>query len=313
LATTLTPLDRAIGSPTTRGVAAGFLCYFLFSSADACIKSLGGRMSVFEIIFFVTAAHFLTIGVAKPAAEEWRDVFRMHRPALVAARAACGIGGGLCSVYAFTTLPLAEAYALIFLMPAFATMLSIPLLGEEVGWRRWTAVAVGFVGVLLVIKPGFRELHLGHLAAAGGAVFGALSMIILRTIGATEKRITLLAVIYTAATTVNGVLMIPTFTTPALADLGIIALAGLAGGAGQIAIITAARLAPASRVASAQYSQIVWAVIFGAVFFAEFPDRVAFAGMVLVALSGLFTFLREEQLHGWSRRIILMRNRPDEF
>lgn len=296
-----------------QGVAVGFLSYFLFSSADACIKSLGGRMSVFEIIFFVTAAHFLTIGVAKPAGEEWRHVFRMHRPGLVAVRALCGIGAGLCGVYAFTTLPLAEAYALIFLMPAFVTMLSIPLLGEEVGWRRWTAVAVGFLGVLLVVKPGFRELHLGHLAAACAAVFGALSMIVLRTIGSTEKRITLLAVVYAAATAVNGALMIPTFTMPELRDFAIIGLTGIVGGFGQISIIVATKLAPANRVASAQYSQIIWAVVFGAVFFSEFPDGIAFIGMALVAFSGLFTFLREEQLNGWSRRIILMRNRPDEF
>ncbi|MEX0697634.1 MAG: DMT family transporter [Dongiaceae bacterium] len=295
------------------GVAVGFLAYGLFSTADASIKALGGSMSVFEIIFLVTAAHFLTIGVAKPEGEHWRQVFRMHRPKLVMLRAACGVGAGLCGVYAFTTLPLAEAYALIFLMPAFATILSIPILGEEVGWRRWTAVALGFAGVLLVVKPGFRELHLGHLAAAVAAVFAALSMIVLRILGPTEKRITLLAVVYTAAVVINGVLMIPTFVVPQPVDLAIVGIAGIAGGLGQIAMIVATRLSPANLVASAQYSQIVWAVVFGAVFFGEFPDWLSFAGMGLVVVSGLITFVREEKLHGWSRRIVLMRNRPDEF
>src|SRR5688572_21572124 len=115
------------------GFAVGLGAYGLFSTADACIKALGGGMSVFEIIFFITAAHFLTIGLAKPESENWRHIFRMNRPSLVLLRAACGVGAGLCGVYAFTTLPLAEAYALIFLMPAFATILSIPILGEEVG------------------------------------------------------------------------------------------------------------------------------------------------------------------------------------
>jgi drug/metabolite transporter (DMT)-like permease len=78
-------------------------------------------------------------------------------------------------------------------------------------------------------------------------------------------------------------------------------------------MIVATRLSPANLVASAQYSQIVWAVVFGAVFFGEFPDWLSFAGMVLVTLSGLITFVREEKLYGWSRRIVLMRNRPDEF
>lgn len=295
------------------GFAVGLLAYASFSTADACIKALGGTMSVFEIIFFVTAAHFLTIGVAKPEGEHWRHIFHMNRPRLVLFRAACGVGAGLCAVYAFTTLPLAEAYALIFLMPAFATMLSIPILGEEVGWRRWAAIGVGFFGVLLVVKPGFQELHLGHLAAAGAAVFSALSMIVLRILGRTEKRITLLAAVYTAACLVNGVLMIPGFTTPAPFDFALIALAGLVGGLGQIAMIAATRLAPANIVAPGQYSQILWAVIYGAAFFGEIPDAVSFIGMALVTLSGLFTFFREEKLYGWSRRVILMRNRPDEF
>src|SRR5690606_22248672 len=131
--------------PMIKGIAIGFAAYGLFSTADACVKALGTTLSVFEIIFWVTAAHFLTIGIAKPESEQWRHVFRMNRPGLVAIRVFCGVGAGLCGVYAFTTLPLAEAYALIFLMPAFATILSIPILGEEVGWRRWTAVLIGFV------------------------------------------------------------------------------------------------------------------------------------------------------------------------
>jgi S-adenosylmethionine uptake transporter len=138
-------------------------------------------------------------------------------------------------------------------------------------------------------------------------------MIVLRILGPTEKRITLLAVVYTAAVLVNGVLMVPGYTNPAPVDFALIGLAGLAGGLGQIAMIVATRLAPANRVASGQYSQIVWAIVFGAAFFGEIPDALSFAGIALVLASGLITFLREEKLHGWSRRIILMRNRPDEF
>ena len=295
------------------GFTVGLGAYGMFSTADACIKALGADLSVFEIIFFITAAHFLTIGLAKPESENWRQIFRMNRPSLVLLRAACGVGGGLCSVYSFTTLPLAEAYALFFLMPAFATILSIPILGEEVGWRRWAAVAIGFAGVLLVVKPGFRELHLGHLTAALGGVFGAISMIVLRILGPSEKRITLLATVYTAAVAVNGLLMIPDYVTPRLPDFGLIVLAGLAGGIGQILMIVATKRAPANRVAPGQYSQIVWAVIFGAAFFGEVPDALSFVGMALVVLSGIITLVREDQLHKWPRRIVLMRNRPDEL
>ena len=293
-----------------KGVAIGFLSYALFSSADACIKALGGHMSIFEILFLVTLATFSTLGFAKPSGEPWADLFHIHRPGLVLLRAIGGTMAGLFGVYAFTTLPFAEAYSLLFLMPAFATILSIPILGEEVGWRRWLAIAVGFVGVLLVVRPGFRELHLGHLAAAGAAVFAAISMIVLRMIGQTEKRITVLTVVYLTALIVNAPMMIADFTVPTSRDLGLVALAGLVGGFGQITMMIATQLAPANRVAPGQYSQIVWAVIFGAAFFGEIPDGIAFVGMALVAGSGLFTFFREEQLHHWSQRMLLMLNRP---
>jgi S-adenosylmethionine uptake transporter len=85
---------------------------------------------------------------------------------------------------------------------------------------------------------------------------------------------------------------------------------GLFAGFGQISMLVATHNAPPNRVAPTQYSQMIWAVVFGAVFFGELPDSVAFAGMGLIMLSGLFTFLREEQLYGWSRRTLLMRNNP---
>ena len=294
-----------------KGVAVGFLSYLLFSSADSCIKALGGLgMPIFEILFLVTLATFSTIGFAKPKTEKWSEIFQLHQPGLVLARALCGTLAGLLGVYAFTTLAFAEAYALLFLMPAFATILSIPVLGEEVGWRRWLAVAVGFAGVLLVVRPGFRDLHLGHLAAACAAVFAALSMIVLRMLGPTEKRGSVLVVVYLVALVINLPFMLLEFRMPEPRAIGLVLLAGVVGGFGQIAMMIATKLSPANRVAPAQYSQIIWAVVFGAAFFGELPDAIAFVGMALVVASGLFTFFREEQLHHWSRRVLLMLSRP---
>ena len=293
-----------------KGVAAGFLAYVLFSSSDACVKALGGGMSVFEILFLTTLFSFCTFGFAKPASERWREAFHMRRPYLILLRAAAGVIGSLTGAYAFTTLPLAEAYSLIFLLPAFATMLSIPVLGDHVGWRRWLAVLCGFAGVLLVVRPGFHELHLGHLCAAIAAVAGAVAMISLRILGPTEKRTSLLATLYISALAVDGAFMAFNFTMPGPRQLGLAAFAGLVGGFAQIAMLVATRNAPPNRVAPTQYSQMIWAVVFGAVFFGEVPDAVAFVGMGLVVFSGLFTFVREEQLYGWSRRTLLMRNNP---
>ncbi len=294
----------------TKGVLFGFLTYVLFSCADATVKAIGGRLPVFEIAFFLTLSSFSTFGFARSKSERWRETFRLNRPRLVFLRAICGTAGGIFSFYAFTTIPFAEAYSVLFLMPLFATMLSIPVLGEKVGWRRWLAVATGLVGVLLVVRPGFHQLHLGHLSALAAAACAAVSIITMRKLGPTEKRISLLAVLYLTAIAVNGALMIHQFRVPSGWEIALLLLAGIAGGFGQITMLAATRLAPANRVTPTQYSQIIWAILLGALVFGEFPDHIALAGMVLVVASGLFTFLREEQLRGWSRRTIVLRNRP---
>jgi drug/metabolite transporter (DMT)-like permease len=278
-----------------KGVLIGFLSYAVFSCGDACVKALAGRLPIFEIVFFTTLFACVAIPVVRAPSERWRDMFRMHRPGLVLLRAAAGVLASVFSVYSFTHLPLAEVYSLIFLAPLFVTLLSIPFLGESVGWRRGLATLVGFAGILLVVRPGFATLALGHLAAAGIALCGATTVLALRALGPTEKRITVIGVVLLATLVVNGAIMLLDFHVPAPRDILLVALAGLCGGCGQMLLMAATRAAPANRIAPAQYSQIIWALVLGALFFRELPDATAFAGIALVTLAGLFTFVREEK------------------
>ena len=278
-----------------KGILLGFLSFAIFSCGDACIKALGGRLTVFELGFFTTLFAFIAVPFVRRPSERWRDMFRMHNPELVLLRTLAGVSAGMLGIYSFTHLPLAEVYALIFLAPLFVTILSIPFLGESVGWRRGLATLIGFAGVLLVVRPGFRELLPAHLAAAGIALCGATTVLVLRALGPTEKRITLIGVVFSASLVINGVLMLPDFRVPTAVDFLLIAGAGLCGGAGHVLLLAATRAAPANRIAPAQYSQIVWAVILGALFFGEFPDPTAFTGIALVTFAGLFTFAREEK------------------
>jgi S-adenosylmethionine uptake transporter len=278
-----------------KGILLGFLAMAIFSFGDACIKAIGDRMTVFEISFFATVFACVALPFVRQPHERWRDMFHMDRPGLVMVRVIAGVFAGLFSTIAFTTLPFAEVYSLIFLSPLFVTILSIPFLGETVGWRRAGAIVIGFAGVLLVVRPGFRELTLGHLAALGASMCGAATVLSLRALGPTEKRITLMGVVFVAALAVNGVIMAFDFHVPAPRDLLLTLLAGLCGGTAHILIMAAIREAPANRVAPAQYSQIVWAILLGALFFDEFPDATAFAGIALVTFAGIFTFIREEK------------------
>ncbi len=294
-----------------KGIAQGFLAYSLFSWGDASVKALTGGPSVFEIGFFVTlfaSAMFVSFG--RPRGERWRDIFRMKHPGLVMTRTVAGIIAGVCSVIAFTSIPFAEAYALIFLSPAIVTILSMVLLGEQIGWRRWLAVIVGFAGVLAIVRPGFRELLPGHFAALTVSLCAATTVLVLRRIGRTEKRTTLIGVVLLSALVFNGVLMLPGFRWPSPEQFLFLAASGFLSAGGHLNLLGAARLAPANQVAPTQYCQMVWAVIVGWLVYAEMPDRFAITGLVLIALSGLFTIMREEQVSGWWRRVILLRNRP---
>ncbi len=295
--------------PPLRGIALGFLAYFLFSCSDANVKALGGQLPVFEIGFFSTLFAALVLLFLRPRDERWRDAILMRRPRLVALRGIAGATAGILGIYAFTTLPFAEAYALIFLSPSIATILSIFILGELVGWRRWCAVILGFGGVLAIVRPGFETLELGHLAAFAVSFCAAGTVIILRTLGQTERRVSLLAAVIVTSLVVNGVLMLPHFRGPTAGDVPFLALAGVCAGLAQLCLILATRSAPANRVAPAQYSQMVWAIVIGGIFFAEFPDLPSIIGICLIAVSGLFTFLREETKGRWWSRIILQRDR----
>ena len=292
-----------------KGIALGFLAYFLFSCSDANVKALGGRLPVFEIGFFSTLFAALVLLFLRPRDERWRDAFHLRRPRLVLLRGLAGATAGILGIYAFTTLPFAEAYALIFLSPSIATILSIFILAEQVGWRRWLAVALGFAGVLAIVRPGFETLQLGHLAAFAVSFCAAGTIIILRTLGQAERRVSLLAAVILTSLLMNGVLMLRGFHWPAPEDLPHLAIAGGFAGAAQLCLILATRAAPANQVAPAQYSQMVWAIVIGGLFFGEFPDLPAVIGICLVAASGLFTFLREETKGRWWSRVVLQRDR----
>lgn len=282
----------------------------MFSTGDAFIKAAGAATGVFVIAFFVTLFSAIPSWFARPADERWREFWRMRHPRLVHLRAAAGVAAGLFGIHAFTHLPLAEAYALIFLMPAFTTLLSVLALGERVGWRRWLAVGLGFLGVLVAVRPGFREVGLAHLAAAGCAFGAAITVTVLRRIGNEEKRTSLIGAVFLWGVLVNGALMAPGFAWPAPQTLLALVLAGFCAGLGQLCLMAATRAAPAARIAPMQYSQILWAVLLGALFFAEYPDTLTLAGLALVALSGLLTLLRDEVRSGWLRRVPLLRERP---
>jgi drug/metabolite transporter (DMT)-like permease len=276
------------------GVAFSLCAYFLYSCCDAIIKGFGSSLSVYEIAFFCALFSFLPAIFTKPKGEHWRAALRMRHPYLVHLRSLTGAAGNLCIIYAFVTIPLAEAYSIAFLAPIFVVALSATLLRETVGWQRWLFLMASFCGVLLVVRPGFRDLQLGHFTAMLAAMAGAISTTVLRKVAPVEKRVSLIGVPLGYILVINGLLMIHGFELPTLKEFAFFLTVGLIGGTGNIVFIAATRRAGASQIAPAQYSQIVWSILFGAVFYAEFPDLIAYFGLAAVALSGVMNVISDE-------------------
>lgn len=269
------------------GVFYAVVAYSVYSCGDAIIKGFGQDLSVFEIGFFIAVFGLIPAAFAKPAGERWRDSFRLKHPLLVHLRSFTGVASAILVTVSFTTIPFAETYSLVFMMPLFITVMSVLFLKEKVDVIRWAMLALGFLGVMLVVRPGFRELEFGHLTALLCAVFGASTTTILRVIAPTEKRVSLIVLPALYVIVINAVLMVPGFVMPTPQQFGLLAASGSMVGMGHILLIAATRNAPASQVAPIQYVQIVWAIGLGAFFYFEYPDYLAYIGLAVVVLSGL--------------------------
>lgn len=269
------------------GVLLAVAAYAAYSWGDGVVKFLGGSLGIFEIGAFTTIFSMLPALVAKPKNEAWGDVFRLRRPWLVHALSVLRTISAVTITYSFVTIPLAEAYCLVFLIPVFITLLSVVVLKEQVGIERWVLVLVSFAGVLLVVRPGFRELELGHLTALICAFSAAFAATITRLIAPHERRITLFIMPTLYITGFNLVMMVFDFVVPSVQDVILLLVGGVLGGIGYLFYISALANAPANRVAPMQYTQIVWALVLGALFFNEVPDGLALVGLAVVVVSGL--------------------------
>ena len=285
-----------------KGVLLGFACFAAYAISDAFVKSLHGSLPPYESVFFGGVLGLAALPFIMDKGGRWRDVVSAQHPKLWWVRAVTGAIGNICSVTAFTLLPMAEVFALIFLMPIFVTLLSVLFLKEHVGWRRWLAVFVGFAGVLVVLRPGFRDLGLGHLAALVCGLSAALSVVALRMAGPREKRISLYGAGVVGPLVAGGLLMLPHFTWPDLHQWWLLAGYGLLAALAGVLLMYATLIAPANRVAPTQYSQMLWAIGFGYWLFGDHLDWPMLVGIVLILGAGLFTLVREEKVTGWWKR-----------
>ncbi len=270
------------------------VCAFAaFSCGDAIIKWLSAGYSVLQLVFTMTLFALAPVAALVARGGGLRAM-RPRRPDLVALRAGLLVANSVLGFTALKLLPLADAYTVFFTGPMMITALAVPLLREQVGWRRWSAVVVGFLGVLIILRPGAgASLSLGHLAAVTATLFYALSVIVLRRLGGAEPSGGLLLAQMAGLLLATAPTLPFVFRAPSPGDSALMALAGVLSGLGQIGLLKAYRSAAPAVIAPFQYTQMLWGVVFGYVLFAELPNRWTALGSLVIIASGLYILWRE--------------------
>ncbi|MGE4220492.1 MAG: DMT family transporter [Alphaproteobacteria bacterium] len=278
-----------------RGIAAFCLSALLFSAMYAVVKHLGHKFPTIQVQFF---RGLIALLLMMPIfAIQGFDLMRTRRPWGHASRSLAGIASMFCTFTAFAHLPLADVTALLFAMPLFVTALSVPLLGEPVGWRRWAAVIVGFLGVLVILQPvaisGGGQIHWLYLMPLLAAFLYSLATIALRQLGATERTMTTVFYFTLSVTVVTGLLLPFNWRTPVGTEWFWLVAVGVLGGVAQIFLVMSYRFAPAAIAAPFEYTALVWTILFGIVFWQEMPTVTMLAGAGVVIAAGLFILYRE--------------------
>lgn len=278
--------------PTVVGALCALLGFGVFSVHDVIVKQLGATYSTFQIVFFSALLSFPLLSIALMS-DHRPGTLRPVHPWWLALRSLSGAASGLSAFYAISTLPLAQVYAFIFASPLLITLLAIPILGETVRLRRGLAVVIGLLGVVVVLNPSATPLTSGHIAALGAAFAGALSSIIVRKIGKEERRVVM--VIYPMMTNLIVTAMILPFVyvEVPIGDLGLFAIDAVLVLIAMSLIVAAYARAKAIVIAPMQYSQIIWATLFGILLFEEYPDAHTYVGAAIIALSGVYILMRE--------------------
>jgi drug/metabolite transporter (DMT)-like permease len=280
------------GDDPLRGILFLLAAVALFSVSDAMAKRLGETLPPVEIAWLRYLV-FVGMTVVPLLRRGGAGLIRSRAPLLQAMRAVGVVGSAVFFILALRHLPLAEATAINFVSPAFITALSIVVLGEVVGWRRWSAIAVGLVGVLMVVRPGTEAFQPAALLPVLSAACWALAAVITRRMAGIDPPATTL--VWTAGI---GFLLLSAVlpfgvVPPGPRELALGLTIGLVSSVAQWLVVLAYRAAPASTLAPFSYAQLITSTLLGLLVFGAVPDSWALLGAAVIVASGLYTAHRE--------------------
>ena len=286
-----------------KGILLKVASALLFAVMSMLVRWVSDSVPVGQTVFFRSAFAILPVIGIYAWRRQLAAAVRTSRPFGHVTRGLIGLAGMFFSFAALARLPLAEVTAIGFAAPLITVALAVLFLGERVRVYRWSAVAVGFVGVLVMLSPhlGAGTPHgpqaaLGALLAVAAAVASAGATIQTRRLTGSES-VSAIVFYFSVLTTIGGLATLPLgWVMPAGSQLAALVAIGLLGGFAQLLMTESFRLAPVSAVAPFDYTSIIWAFILGYAVFGEVPLPVVFLGAAIVTLAGLFVILRERQL-----------------
>ncbi len=282
---------RAGISNPIRGALWILLSCACFSGIAALIRHVSTGLHPFEIVFFrnlfglmFMVPWFLTRG---------RASLRTSRPLVHGFRALSGVGAMLCWFTAVTLMPLAEAAALSFVAPLFATAGAAAFLGEQVGVRRWAAIVVGFVGALVILRPGAGVIVMPALLVLLGACFTATTMLLVKTLSRQDPPGTIVLYMGLLITPISAVPAVFVWEAPSALELAWLVAIGMFGTVGHIALARAFAVADATAVMPVNFSRLIFTALLGYVVFGERADVWTWVGAGVIFSATVFTAHRE--------------------
>ncbi len=289
----MTTSKQTTGRPTV-AIALALTAMLCFAVMDGLTKILSQSLPIPQILWVRSIVFCaLIVSIMTAQGRPLRTLLNANRPGLQLARALLLVFEGAAFMLAFKLMPLANVHAIGALSPLMVVALSVPFLGERVGWRRWCAVTAGFCGVLLIVRPGFAHLEPPVLIALCAATLWAIYQVMVRLCSRTDTSDTTTlwtAVIGFLATTVAGPAL---WVWPNAVGWALLAAIALLGGAAHMCFIRALSMTQPSLLQPYSYTLFIWAVVIGYLFFGDVPDAWTWSGAGLIIASGIYVWNRE--------------------
>ena len=275
-----------------KAITFNLLAWVMLPIMDGFAKYLSSDLPVLQITW---ARYFFTVAFTFPIMFffyrnqlKWSD-----KPKLQFIRGLILLIANICFFYSISVISLAKALTLAFVAPLIVTAFSPMFLGEKVGFRRWSAVVIGFVGSLVVIRPGFVEINLASLAALGTGVMYGFYLIITRKLSTSDNPLLTLLLTGIVGAVIITCVMPFVWVTPSLNQWSMMAAIGVFACIGHLFLILSLKYADASKLAPFSYFEIITNIIIGYYFFSDFPDNWTFLGLLIIVLSGIYISRRE--------------------